>query len=112
MKANMRAMFGSSGAAGRHRGSARRSQEPVDTSPARRRPNRRNALVDRLEGATPRLDLVVAPAGFGKTTVLTQWAKATAVEVVWLSCTESRGQDFSLLARVCRRDCFGVALVR
>jgi LuxR family transcriptional regulator, maltose regulon positive regulatory protein len=55
----------------------------------------RKALVDRLEGATPQLDLVVAPAGFGKTTVLTQWAKATALEVVWLSCRESSGQDLA-----------------
>ena len=55
----------------------------------------RKALVERLEGATQQLDLVVAPAGFGKTTVLTQWANATAVDVVWLSCRESSGQDLA-----------------
>jgi ATP/maltotriose-dependent transcriptional regulator MalT len=55
----------------------------------------RNALVGRLEGATPQLALVVAPAGFGKTTVLTQWAKATAIEVIWVSCREPRDEDLA-----------------
>jgi LuxR family maltose regulon positive regulatory protein len=55
----------------------------------------RKALVDRIEGATQQLNLIVAPAGFGKTTVLAQWAKSTAVEVVWVSCGASSGQDLA-----------------
>jgi LuxR family transcriptional regulator, maltose regulon positive regulatory protein len=56
----------------------------------------RDRLVDRLRagrGAMPRLVLVAAPAGFGKTTLLTQWlapagasrGDGTAPRVGWLS---------------------------
>lgn len=51
----------------------------------------RERLVERLVGppgeeAPPRLLLVAAPAGFGKTTLLTQWLRAAAPErVAWLS---------------------------
>ena len=33
--------------------------------------------------------LVVAPSGFGKTSLLEQWAAATDAQVAWLSCDES-----------------------
>ncbi|HEY0644260.1 MAG TPA: hypothetical protein VGD39_12615 [Nocardioides sp.] len=36
-------------------------------------------------GDVPRLVLVAAPAGFGKTTLLTQWLAATDARVAWLS---------------------------
>ena len=52
----------------------------------------RPRLVDRLRpvpGAMPRLVLIAAPAGFGKTTVMTQWLASQpaghAPMVAWLS---------------------------
>jgi LuxR family maltose regulon positive regulatory protein len=60
----------------------------------RRRLVARPRLIDRLRadpGSTPRLVLVSAPAGFGKTTVLTQWLTSDAAasrQVAWLSLDE------------------------
>jgi LuxR family maltose regulon positive regulatory protein len=57
----------------------------------RRRLVQRARLLDRLEareGLTPRLVLVSAPAGFGKTTLLTQWLSQTRTSqrrVAWLA---------------------------
>ncbi|MGW5240147.1 LuxR C-terminal-related transcriptional regulator [Monashia sp. NPDC004114] len=56
----------------------------------RRRLVQRDRLTDRLAadgGATPRLVLVAAPAGFGKTTLLTQWLAAERGRraVAWLA---------------------------
>jgi LuxR family maltose regulon positive regulatory protein len=57
----------------------------------RRRLVQRARLLDRLEatgGAAPRLILVSAPAGFGKTTLLTQWlaeAGTSQRRVAWLA---------------------------
>src|SRR5689334_15964200 len=48
----------------------------------------RARLTDRLRGdagPAPRLVLVAAPAGFGKTTLLTQWLGDRATRVAWLS---------------------------
>jgi LuxR family maltose regulon positive regulatory protein len=46
----------------------------------------RPALVARLQGgeATPPIVALVAPAGYGKTTLLADWARASAVPVRWL----------------------------
>lgn len=51
---------------------------------------RRARLVDALEGAISDYKLVVisAPAGYGKTTLLSQWARASRVRVAWLSLSE------------------------
>ncbi|GIQ71361.1 LuxR family transcriptional regulator [Xylanibacillus composti] len=47
---------------------------------------RRNRLLDLLtEGLKGRLTLVTAPAGFGKTTLLTQWVHAGQATCTWLS---------------------------
>lgn len=48
---------------------------------------RRAALVDALERAIldSKLVLISAPAGYGKTTLVSQWAEATSVKVAWLS---------------------------
>ncbi len=47
---------------------------------------RRQRLVDRLEESLTRgLVLVCAPAGFGKTTLLTDWAGQSEAPVAWLS---------------------------
>jgi LuxR family maltose regulon positive regulatory protein len=52
----------------------------------RRRLVQRARLIDRLEGEAPRLVLVAAPAGFGKTTLLTQWLAASDQRrVAWLA---------------------------
>jgi LuxR family maltose regulon positive regulatory protein len=40
------------------------------------------------EGARRRLTLVCAPAGFGKTTLLAQWARASGMPVAWLTLDE------------------------
>jgi LuxR family maltose regulon positive regulatory protein len=46
----------------------------------------RARLVQRLdEGVTRKLALVSAPAGYGKTTLLAEWAAATEYPVAWLS---------------------------
>jgi LuxR family maltose regulon positive regulatory protein len=50
----------------------------------------RNRLIDALEHEIPhfRLILVEAPAGYGKTTLLTQWAHASQFLIAWLSINE------------------------
>ena len=49
----------------------------------------RAVLLRRLESAGEPLVLVVAPSGFGKTSLLKQWATTTGAQVAWLSCDES-----------------------
>ena len=49
----------------------------------------RAALLRRLESAAEPLVLLVAPSGFGKTSLLAEWATTTDVQVGWLSCDES-----------------------
>ena len=48
---------------------------------------RRARLIDALERGIPdhKLILISAPAGYGKTTLLTQWAKSTRFPIAWLS---------------------------
>ena len=45
----------------------------------------RTELVDRLVAAQPRLICVVAPPGYGKTTLLVQWAQRNPRRVGWIS---------------------------
>ncbi len=50
----------------------------------------RQRLIDRLNaGFERRLTLISAPAGFGKTTLLSEWAKNCARPVAWVSLEES-----------------------
>ncbi|MBO9609598.1 MAG: hypothetical protein J7639_26820, partial [Paenibacillaceae bacterium] len=50
----------------------------------------RQRLVESLEdGARGRLTLLIAPAGFGKTTTLSQWAQQTVNATAWLSLGEA-----------------------
>ncbi|MET3506566.1 LuxR C-terminal-related transcriptional regulator [Halalkalibacter oceani] len=49
----------------------------------------RSRLLDTLNaGSKGRLTIVTAPAGFGKTTLLTQWADSNSLPCVWLSLDE------------------------
>ncbi|MEV6286108.1 LuxR C-terminal-related transcriptional regulator [Kribbella sp. NPDC051770] len=59
----------------------------------RRRLVRRARLVDRLGGeGAPRLVLVAAPAGFGKTTLVVQWLAEVDARVVWLALDAGHGE--------------------
>src|SRR5918992_5218515 len=58
--------------------------------PQKRHALHRARLVDALERDIPdyKLVLVSAPAGYGKTTLLSQWARASRFPVAWLSVGE------------------------
>ena len=45
----------------------------------------RSALVDRLATASEPVISVVAPPGYGKTTLLAQWAERLSTPVAWVS---------------------------
>src|SRR3954451_6672715 len=50
-----------------------------------------------------RVTIVVAPAGYGKTTLLSQWAASHLPgRVVWLSITEDHNDPFRLAVDLCR----------
>ena len=61
----------------------------------------RTALVNRLRaaGAFP-IVLVVAPAGYGKTTLLSQWAARDARPFAWVSVDERDNDPYVLLKHV------------
>jgi LuxR family transcriptional regulator, maltose regulon positive regulatory protein len=70
-----------------------------------RPPPRRPALVERSrlmalldEGTRRALTLVSAPAGFGKTTLLAEWARGCGLPVAWLSLEEADSDGAHLLA--------------
>jgi LuxR family maltose regulon positive regulatory protein len=56
----------------------------------------RTALVDRLAAADQPVLAVTAPAGYGKTTVLSQWAERKGRRVAWLSL-DDRDNDPTVL---------------
>ena len=57
----------------------------------------RPALVDRLSSVdTPAVVSVVAPAGYGKTTLLAQWAESWQQRVAWVSL-DDRDNDPAVL---------------
>ena len=68
----------------------------------------------RLESAAEPLVLVVAPSGFGKTSVLAEWAATTGAQVAWMFCNETDGEPAqfwsrltaSLAARFAGTECF------
>jgi LuxR family transcriptional regulator, maltose regulon positive regulatory protein len=64
---------------------------------------RRTRLVRRLTRATAPLAMLVAPAGYGKTTLLQQWAEADARPVAWIALTEGDNDPPQLLAAIAAR---------
>src|SRR5215510_12090248 len=61
-------------------------------------PIRRQRLLDRIETCVSRtLTLIVAGAGFGKSTILEQWAAETPTACGWLSTDERDGSVERLL---------------
>jgi LuxR family transcriptional regulator, maltose regulon positive regulatory protein len=64
------------------------------------RVNRRR-LIDRMNASLPlRLTLVSAPAGFGKTTLASEWAAASDRPIAWLSLDEAEGDPGRFLVYV------------
>ncbi len=61
---------------------------------------RRARLIDALEGGIPRYKVVLisAPAGYGKTTLVSQWARASRFPIAWLSI----GKEDNDLERILR----------
>ncbi|MCJ7435363.1 MAG: LuxR C-terminal-related transcriptional regulator [Anaerolineales bacterium] len=68
----------------------------ISIPPARQNRVERSRLMERVsEGMKRALTLVVAPAGFGKTTLMAEWAQSASMPVAWLSlehadCTTER----------------------
>ena len=62
----------------------------IQIPPQTHRLVRRAPLVDALERGVPdhKLVLISAPAGYGKTTLLAQWAHASSLRVAWVSLGE------------------------
>src|SRR5829696_289991 len=79
---------------GRRRGSGPMQSSALATKiqipPQTHRVVRRARLVDALEHGVPdhKLVLISAPAGYGKTTLLAQWAHTSSLRVAWLSLGE------------------------
>ena len=72
-------------------------ESKLDPPPARQGIVARTALVDHLIAAhQPSVIAVVAPAGYGKTTLLAQWAERKQPRVVWLS-VDARDNDPTVL---------------
>ena len=65
---------------------------------------RRTRVLDRLDTDRDRpIVSVVAPPGYGKTTLLTQWAERSTARVAWLSVDEGDNDPESLLAYAAAR---------
>ena len=77
-----------------------RVELPVSAPPVRREVVPRPHLVDRLTAATERVALVTAPAGYGKTTLLAQWAAADTRPCAWLSATDADNDRPAFLAHL------------
>jgi LuxR family maltose regulon positive regulatory protein len=60
----------------------------------------RTVLLRMLESAGEPLVLLVAPSGFGKTSLLAQWATTTDTQVAWLSCDEACGEPAQFWSRL------------
>lgn len=61
---------------------------------------RRNVLVDRLRASTASLVSITAPAGYGKTTLLAEWAERDRRPFAWVSIDEADGDPVVFLGHV------------
>jgi len=61
---------------------------------------RRAALVNRLAAVEEPVITVVAPPGYGKTTLLAQWAELVGPRVAWISCDDGDNDPVVLLGAV------------
>ncbi|MCA9908113.1 MAG: LuxR family transcriptional regulator, partial [Anaerolineae bacterium] len=71
--------------------------------PPRARQISRAPLIARLNGALEtgaRLTLISAPAGFGKTTLVSEWAHQLDVPVAWLSLDDADNDPVQFLSYV------------
>ena len=59
---------------------------------------RRTALIDRLAAAQAPVISVVAPPGYGKTTLMAQWAQRVGPRVAWVSCDDGDNDPVVLLS--------------
>jgi LuxR family maltose regulon positive regulatory protein len=64
----------------------------IRTPVARTEQVRRDRLLEPLADAAADLVLVLAPAGFGKTTFIAQWAAQTRNRVAWATVRRTRTQ--------------------
>ena len=60
----------------------------------------RGSLVDRLAASDEPVITLVAPPGYGKTTVLAQWAQRRLPHVAWVSCDRTDNDPAALLGAV------------
>ena len=60
----------------------------------------RDALVERLLESDASVITLVAPAGYGKTTVLAQWAERLGPRVAWVSCDKADDDPVALWSAV------------
>jgi LuxR family maltose regulon positive regulatory protein len=58
----------------------------------------RTALVDRIAAAQAPVITVVAPPGYGKTTLMAQWAERVGPRVAWVSCDDGDNDPVVLLS--------------
>ena len=58
----------------------------------------RTALVDRLAAAQAPVITVIAPPGYGKTTLMAQWAERIGPRVAWVSCDDGDNDPVVLLS--------------
>ncbi len=58
----------------------------------------RTALVERLAAARMPVIAMVAPPGYGKTTLMAQWAERTRSRVAWLSCDDADNDPVVLMS--------------
>ncbi|MFL6168192.1 MAG: hypothetical protein ACJ711_00845, partial [Ornithinibacter sp.] len=94
-----------------------RAEEPIDAVPdpvahgtvsptglgtkfrppsTRRGTVQRTFLIERLEASDSPVIMLVAPPGYGKTTVLAQWAERLAPRVAWVSCDHTDNDPAAL----------------
>jgi LuxR family maltose regulon positive regulatory protein len=58
----------------------------------------RTALVEQLAASRAPVITVAAPPGYGKTTLMAQWAERIGSRVAWLSCDEEDNDPVVLLS--------------